>query len=418
MRPSLVASAATHVGNVRDHNEDAHVVAVDDGVFIVCDGMGGHAAGEVASALGVRITREQWLGPTVQRAAAAWVNTGTLETRRALLSAVKAGVMTAHRTICEQAAADLGKQGMGTTFTGLVVVGGDAVIAHAGDSRAYLVRDGIAVQLTEDHTLLARLLASGMPLAEGPASARWKGVITNALGFGDDTRVVTFMVPLSDGDRLLLCSDGVSEYVGEAEVGQILVGQPSPARAAQRLVELALDRGGEDNATALVIKVVEVGEQVTAARRQLDADALARCVLFEPLTPQQRLRATRIAVVRDVAAGEPLAEAALGSRVAWVGPVRRGGSGRASAGPGRAALPRGLARPGGAAPGRRAGGRGRRRAGPGDARRRLRRAGRRGRRFGRADVRGAGAPGGAALTLFSTRLISTGRRWRATAGAR
>lgn len=318
MRPSLVASAATHVGNVRDHNEDAHVVAVDDGVFIVCDGMGGHAAGEVASALGVRITREQWLGPTVQRAAAAWVSTGTLETRRALLSAVKAGVMTAHRTICEQAAADLGKQGMGTTFTGLVVVGGDAVIAHAGDSRAYLVRDGIAVQLTEDHTLLARLLASGMPLAEGPASARWKGVITNALGFGDDTKVVTFMVPLSDGDRLLLCSDGVSEYVGEAEVGQILVGQPSPARAAQRLVELALDRGGEDNATALVIKVVEVGEQVTAARRQLDADALARCVLFEPLTPQQRLRATRIAVVRDVAAGEPLAEAALGSRVAWV----------------------------------------------------------------------------------------------------
>jgi serine/threonine protein phosphatase PrpC len=117
---------------------------------------------------------------------------------------------------------------MGTTFTGLVVVGGDAVIAHAGDSRAYLVRDGIAVQLTEDHTLLARLLASGMPLAEGPASARWKGVITNALGFGDDTRVVTFMVPLSDGDRLLLCSDGVSEYVGEAEVGQILVGQPEP----------------------------------------------------------------------------------------------------------------------------------------------------------------------------------------------
>lgn len=318
-RPSLVAGAATHVGNVRDHNEDSHVVAADDGVFIVCDGMGGHAAGEVASALGVRLTREQWLGPAVQRAAAAWVRDGSVETRRAILSAVKAGVMAAHRTICEQAEADRGKQGMGTTFTGVLVVGGDAIIAHAGDSRAYLVRDGIAMQLTEDHTLLARLLASGMPIADGPGAARWKGVITNALGFGDDTKVATFIVPLSDGDRLLLCSDGVSEYVGEAEVGDVLVAQPSPARAAQKLVELALDRGGEDNATALVIKVVEIGDAATpSTRRQLDAEALSTCVLFEPLTPQQRLRAARIAVARDIASGEALPEAALGSRVAWV----------------------------------------------------------------------------------------------------
>lgn len=319
MRASIVAAVSTHVGNVRDHNEDAHLVAADDGIFIVCDGMGGHAAGEVASAIGVRVTRDHWMGPAVQRAASAWVASGTLDNRRAFLSAVKAGVMAAHRTICEQAAADTGKQGMGTTFTGCVVAGGDAVIAHAGDSRAYLVRGGIAMQLTEDHTLLARLLASGMPIAEGASSARWKGVITNALGFGDDTKVVTFLVPLSDGDRLLLCSDGISEYVGEAEVGQVLVAMPSPARAAQRLVELALERGGEDNATALVIKVVEVGETpIPAAQRQLDADALARCPLFEPLSPQQRLRAARIAVNRDVSAGEVLPEAALGSRVAWV----------------------------------------------------------------------------------------------------
>lgn len=319
MRASIIAAAVTHVGNVRDHNEDAHLVAADDGIFIVCDGMGGHAAGEVASAIGVRVTREQWLGQAVQRASAAWVASGTLDDRRAFLSAVKNGVMTAHRTICEQADADSGKHGMGTTFTGLVVAGGDAVVAHAGDSRAYLVRGGIAMQLTEDHTLLARLIASGMPIAEGGQSARWKGVITNALGFGDDTKVVTFLVPLSDGDRLLLCSDGVSEYVGEAEVGQVLVSQPSPARAAQRLVELALERGGEDNATALVIKVVEVGDApIPAARRQQDADTLGQCPLFEALSPQQRLRAMRIAVHRDVASGEALAEAALGSRVAWV----------------------------------------------------------------------------------------------------
>ena len=330
LRSTTLAAAVSHVGNVREHNEDSHLVDADEGIFIVCDGMGGHAAGEVASALGVRVTREQWLGAATQKALAEWTRAGTLDARRTALSVIKHGVMTAHRTICEQSMADPAKKGMGTTFTGVVVAGGDAIVAHAGDSRAYLVRGGIAMQLTEDHTLLARLLAAGLPLIEGGDTHRWKGVITNALGFGDDTKIVTFTVPLSDGDRLLLCSDGVSEYVGEAEVGQILGTQPSPARAAQRLVELALERGGEDNATALVIKVVEAGETpVPAAQRQRDDAALARCPLLQDLSPQQRLRALRIATVRDVAAGELLPEAALESRVAWIvidGEVMHGGA--------------------------------------------------------------------------------------------
>jgi len=343
VRASIVAAGATHVGNVRDHNEDAHVVDADDGIFIVCDGMGGHAAGEVASALGVRVAREHWLGPAVQKAATAWASSGTLEARRAILTAVKNGVMAAHRTICAQADEDHGKHGMGTTFTGVVVAGGDAVVAHAGDSRAYLVRGGIAVQLTEDHTLLARLIASGMPVLEGASNTRWKGVITNALGFGDDTKVITFLVPLSDGDKLLLCSDGVSEYVGEAEVGQVLATQPSPARAAQKLVDLALERGGEDNATALVIKVVEVGHTpVAAEQRRRDDDALARCPLLEPLSPQQRLRAVRIAVNRDFASGDLIAEASMGSRVAWIvlaGEIVAGG---VTSGPGTLLYPEAL----------------------------------------------------------------------------
>ena len=319
VRSTIVAGAVTHVGNVRDHNEDSHLVDADEGVFIVCDGMGGHAAGEVASALGVRITREHWLSSATQRAAAEWARLSTLDARRTLLSAVKNGMMAAHRCICDQAIEDPSKKGMGTTFTGLVVAGGDAIIAHAGDSRAYLVRGGIAMQLTEDHTLLARLLAAGLPMAEGQEVHRWKGVITNALGFGDDTKIITFMVPLSDGDKLLLCSDGVSEYVGEAEVGQVLTSQPSPARAAQKLVDLALERGGEDNATALVIKVIEAGEtQMPAAQRQRDDQILGLCPLLEELSPQQRLRALRIATNRDFVAGDVLPEAALGSRVAWI----------------------------------------------------------------------------------------------------
>jgi len=343
VRPSLVAAAATHVGNVRQHNEDSHLVDADEGIFVVCDGMGGHAAGEVASALGVRVTREHWLNAATQRAVAAWAEEGTLDARRTLLSSVKAGVMAAHLAICEQSMTDLSKKGMGTTFTGVVVAGGDAVLAHAGDSRAYLVRGGIAMQLTEDHTLLARLLAAGMPLHEKIDTQRWKGVITNALGFGDDTKVVTFLVPLSDGDRLLLCSDGISEYVSESEVGQVLVSQPSPARAAQRLVEMALERGGEDNATALVIKVLEAGATpIPAAQLQRDTEVLGLCPLLEDLSPQQRLRALRIAITHDFAAGETLPEASLESRVAWIlvdGEVMVGGD---TEGPGGLLYPEAL----------------------------------------------------------------------------
>lgn len=319
MRPSIIAAGLSDVGKTRDHNEDSFLVEPDDGIFIVCDGMGGHAAGEVASAIGVRVTRDRWIDQPTRRAMLDWAETGTLAARRTLLHAVKTGVLSAHQVICAQADADLGKRGMGTTFTGVVIAGGDAVVAHAGDSRAYLVRGGIAMQLTEDHTLLARLLAAGMPVERVDESHRWKGVITNALGFGDETKVITFLVPLSDGDRLLLCSDGVSEYVTEAEVGEVLCTQPSPARAAQRLIELALERGGEDNATALVIKVLEVGATpIPAEQRRRDDEALALCPLLAPLSPQQRLRALRVSTGRDFAAGDVLPEATMDSRVAWI----------------------------------------------------------------------------------------------------
>src|SRR5690606_27553512 len=112
---------------------------------------------------------------------------------------------------------------------------GDAIFAHVGDSRAYLVRDGIAMQLSEDHTVLARMRAAGLEDTDtDEARRRWQGVLTNALGTGDATRVATFVVPLYSGDRLLLCSDGVHEYLREAEVGEVMVQAASPALAAQR----------------------------------------------------------------------------------------------------------------------------------------------------------------------------------------
>jgi serine/threonine protein phosphatase PrpC len=314
----MIASAVTDVGKVRDHNEDSSMIDPEAQVFVVADGMGGHAAGEVASATAVRLSHQAWTSPATQRRVKDFAEKGDAESRRALVHAVREGVMQSHLQILEAGQSDLDKKGMGTTFTGFLVSGGDAVFAHAGDSRAYLVRDGIAIQLSEDHTLLARLQAAGIE-ASGGDPARWKGVLTNALGMGGDTRVATFFVSLYSGDRVLLCSDGVHEYFEEAEIGEVLNQEASPALAARKLVQLALDRGGEDNATAVVVKVMEAGEtRVPPEQRRRDEQAIASCRLFEYLTPRERLRALRITTPREIKEGKPVVPVALNERVAYI----------------------------------------------------------------------------------------------------
>jgi serine/threonine protein phosphatase PrpC len=319
-RASIVGAAATHVGKVRDHNEDAHYFDGEIGVFLVCDGMGGHAAGEVASALAIRTIRSRWEGEDTMHLINHWLDSGEPDARKRLIAAIRAGVSAAHTAIVREAATDETKSGMGTTLVGAMIVGNEAVFAHAGDSRAYLVRDAIAMQLTEDHTLLARLLAAGIDVDVSGEGSRFRSMLTNALGIGQECKVSTFVVPLADGDRFLLCSDGVSEYVKEAEIGEVLAKQPSPARAAGRLIELALDRGGGDNATAIVVRVLEAGEspQPAEVRRHDDAVIEGCAIWSDKMTPQQRLRSLRIAIPREIAAGDRLPAHTMGDRVAWI----------------------------------------------------------------------------------------------------
>ncbi len=327
--PAVVTAAAvSDVGKVRDHNEDSFSCDHERGVFIVCDGMGGHAAGEVASALAVKVVRERWLDSSIDDLIRKFVAAAEPDSQRQLVGALRAGAAAAHDAILAEAAKDGEKHGMGTTLVAVRMVGSSAVFAHAGDSRAYLVRDKISMQLTEDHTLLARLLAAGIDVDTSGDGARFRSMLTNALGIGTECRVSTFLLPLAEGDRFLLCSDGVSEYVGEAEVGEVLVAHAEPEAAARRLVELALDRGGSDNATAVVVRVDKVPEGRTVAQQRGDGDAVAACPLLAKLTPQQRLRALRIALPRDHAAGERLPAKTLGDRVAWIvldGVVERDG---------------------------------------------------------------------------------------------
>jgi serine/threonine protein phosphatase PrpC len=319
-RASIVGAAATHVGKVREHNEDAHFFDADMGVFLVCDGMGGHAAGEVASAIAIRTIRSHWLHHDTQQLIDGYMETGGFGVKKQMIAALREGVTGAHQSIIDEARRDISKKGMGTTLVGAVIVGNELVFTHAGDSRAYLVRDAIAVQLTEDHTLLARLLAAGIDVDQSGEGSRFKSMLTNALGIGEECKVSTFVVPLADGDRFLLCSDGISEYVPEHEVGEVLTKQPSPARAAQKLIELALERGGADNATAIVVRVLEAGETPQpAAEIKRDEDVIKGCSLWgTKINPQQRLRALRIAIPRDIAIGERLPAYHLGDRVAWI----------------------------------------------------------------------------------------------------
>ncbi len=319
-RASIVGAAATHVGKVREHNEDAHFFDADRGIFVVCDGMGGHAAGEVASELAIRTVRAAWSSEEMRSLAETMAESSTPALKRELLARVRAGAAAAHDAIIAAAAADTAKSGMGTTLVGAIVVGNELVFAQAGDSRAYLVRDKIAMQLTEDHTLLARLLAAGIDVDVSGEGARFRSMLTNALGIGEECKITTFVVPLADGDRFLLCSDGISEYVPEAEVGTVLTTQPSPARAAQKLIELALERGGGDNATAVVVRVLEAGERPQPAELvKRDEAAIAGSPMWgRRMSPQMRLRALRIAIPRDFAPGEQVPAYFLAGRVAWV----------------------------------------------------------------------------------------------------
>jgi serine/threonine protein phosphatase PrpC len=317
--PVLLTAAVTDIGKVRTGNEDSHWVDNEAGIAIVCDGMGGHAAGEVASALAVQRVRERWTGAEVTGARDVWLRTGTPQARRTLFALLRAAVFDANQAIIDSSKSERDKHGMGTTFTGAMFVGGEAMIAHAGDSRAYLVRDGVAMRITEDHTLLARLAEAGVDLGGGGEATRWKGVVTNALGIGEPTWIATFAVPLADGDRLLLCSDGVSEYYKEEEIGEVLTKTPSPSKAAQKLVDGALERGGHDNATAVVIKVVEAGTgaRSPAARKKAE-QALLKCPLFAELSPQRQLRVLRVATEHQILDGESLPTRFLGDRVAWI----------------------------------------------------------------------------------------------------
>jgi serine/threonine protein phosphatase PrpC len=242
---------ATDVGRKRASNEDAFLTDDELRLYVVADGMGGHAAGEVASQEAV----ETIFGMVKQglRALPQVVGTLTTEHARAACRLLEGSVQAATYMVFALAELDREKSGMGTTISALLALGDYAVTAQVGDSRIYQVKQGEVSQITEDHTLISWQMKQGLISAEEARRSPHRNVITRAVGNRDYVEVDTGVVPLAPGDRFLLCSDGLHGYLREEEIGDIAALGAEPA--VHRFIDLANERGGKDNITAIVLEV-------------------------------------------------------------------------------------------------------------------------------------------------------------------
>jgi len=254
-RIELRAALLTDVGMVRDHNEDCSYIDPDHRFFIVADGMGGHAAGEVASAMAVDAVR-QFLTDH-NEPLEAFANNATDEGRKEAVGLLEQAVRNAHQSVYDRGVAESDKQGMGTTLDVLVVAGPEAFIAHVGDSRTYLIRGGKAAQITTDHTVAEVLVIEGKLSLEEAQISPLRTILVNAIGVAPDIGVEMAHVQLRTGDLLLLCSDGLHDYFPQEEELALHLVENDPQAALQKLIDLAKDRGGHDNITGVVIEVMK-----------------------------------------------------------------------------------------------------------------------------------------------------------------
>jgi protein phosphatase len=234
----LRIGSLTDVGKVRSSNEDAYGLALDHGVFIVADGMGGHQAGEVASQQAVDSLLESLCNREPEESAA---------------EAMRRAVADANTQIAAAAQKDRNLKGMGTTVVGAIVEGNRFTVAHVGDSRAYLVRDRAIKQLTEDHSMVAELVKAGVITPEAAETHPYRSAISRSLGQFKEVETDTIEMEFAPGDQLLLCTDGLTRFAKAEEILERILANDDPQDAAQALIDLANERGGRDNITAILI---------------------------------------------------------------------------------------------------------------------------------------------------------------------
>ncbi|HYC31158.1 MAG TPA: Stp1/IreP family PP2C-type Ser/Thr phosphatase [Gemmatimonadales bacterium] len=251
----FTCAARTDVGIVRSGNEDNYLMLADRGIFIVADGMGGHAAGEVASEMAVRITSQligSMRGLSDEQASAR----------------VSSAIRSANEAIFERTLSEHDKRGMGTTATVLVLLPRRYLIGQVGDSRAYLLRNGRFLQLTKDHSYVQEQVDAGLLTPDQARVHPYSNVITRCVGASGDVVPDIYFGGLEQGDVILLASDGLTGMLEDAQLTRILTSEGGPQHWVDRMITEANRRGGLDNITAIVIRIDSVdsntGEHPTA----------------------------------------------------------------------------------------------------------------------------------------------------------
>jgi len=286
----LAAASATDQGLVRANNEDAFLIDDERALFAVADGMGGHRGGEVASHTAIEALR-------------AAVASGTH---------IRDAIVRANDAVLARADGDDELTGMGTTLTAIIAVeGNQLLIGHVGDSRAYLLRAGVLHRETEDHSLVEELVREGRLTPEQAESHPQRAIVTRALGVDEDVDVDVYRLTLEAGDRVVLCSDGLTTMVRERDIERLAHDEADTQHLADALVRAANDAGGEDNTTVVVIDVLEVDPAGAVDPTAILAEAAApisRSTVLAPVDPpdppvprEPRLRGSRRRAVRSVA---------------------------------------------------------------------------------------------------------------------
>jgi serine/threonine protein phosphatase PrpC len=265
----LAAASATHQGLVRGNNEDAFLIDDQRALFAVADGMGGHRGGEVASHTAIEALR-------------AAVAKGT---------PLHDAITRANEAVIARAAGDDELTGMGTTLTAVVAVGGgQLLIGHVGDSRAYLLHEGTLHRATDDHSLVEELVREGRLTPEQAEAHPQRAIVTRALGVDESVDVDLYTIDIEAGDRVVLCSDGLTTMVRERDIERVARTEPDPQRLADALVAAANTAGGEDNTTVVVIDVLEVdaaGETDHTALIPEQAPGVATSAVIAPPDPPE-----------------------------------------------------------------------------------------------------------------------------------
>ena len=307
----LSFSAATDVGKKREINEDNFLVDKKLQLFVVADGMGGHASGEVASQLAVHEFRAavESNKDMIER----FANGDTSVRPQDILAMLESAIHSAGSAVYQRGQDEPEKRGMGTTTSALLITGERGFIAHVGDSRIYMLRAGQVVQLTEDHSLLNELIRRGKITKEGfedsPYKA-YKNAVTRAVGVYETVQGDTIDFEILPGDQFLICSDGLHAYLDDAKIIELLRAGDAATDVAQKLVAHANAGGGHDNITALVVRVDGAAAGAAADTRAEELtrkiEVLKQMPLFHHLSYKEIIRVLNVTEVREFQPGQEI----------------------------------------------------------------------------------------------------------------